>query len=53
MSLKDKVDDAIASFAHDPADSPYQHGYLAALQWVKEQMDDDPLCLTQGVERAS
>lgn len=37
MTARTLVDQAIASFAADPADTDYQRGYLAALEWVRDE----------------
>ena len=34
--ILDYLDIVIASFDHDPPDSPYQDGYLAAAQEIKD-----------------
>ena len=39
MQTAAQVQSAIDSFADDPADSPFQRGYLAALEWVMERDD--------------
>jgi hypothetical protein len=42
MTLKEYLDDALASFAKDPADTQYQRDYQYALERARRLVDEAP-----------
>lgn len=41
--IKRLVDEALDAFTYDPPDTDFQNGYLAALQWIKRELDEKTL----------